>query len=33
MEQEFNAMRGIIVGVTTGATLWILIFVAAFPFR
>lgn len=30
MEQDFNAIRGIIVGAMTGATLWVLIFVAAF---
>jgi len=33
MDHEFNAMRGIIVGVMTGATFWVLILVAAFPFR
>jgi hypothetical protein len=30
VEQEFDAMRGIIFGVMTGATLWVMILVAAF---
>ena len=30
MEEDTSAIRGILLGVLTGATLWILIFVTAF---
>jgi hypothetical protein len=30
MDEEIDAMRGILLGVLTGATVWLTIYVAAF---
>jgi hypothetical protein len=30
MEEEINAVRGILLGVLTGATVWLMIYAAAF---
>ncbi len=30
MDEEVNAMRGILLGVLTGATLWLMIYAATF---
>jgi hypothetical protein len=30
MDEEINAMRGILLGVLTGATVWLMVYVAAF---
>ena len=30
MDEEVNAMRGIVLGVLTGATLWLMIYAATF---
>jgi hypothetical protein len=30
MDEEINAMRGILLGVLTGATVWLMIYAAAF---
>jgi hypothetical protein len=30
MEEEMGAMHGIVLGVLTGATLWVMIYVATF---
>jgi hypothetical protein len=33
MENAFNAVRGLIVGLMTGATLWVLLIVVTLPFQ
>lgn len=30
MDEEIDAMRGILLGVLTGATLWLMVYAAAF---
>lgn len=30
MDEEINAVRGILLGVLTGATVWLMIYAAAF---
>jgi hypothetical protein len=30
MDEEVGAMRGILLGVLTGATLWLMVYAAAF---
>ena len=30
MEEETDAMRGILLGVLTGATVWVMVYVAMF---